>query len=523
MGKCRNKKKLTVIIMSLIISLSLGLPCESFAMAAPNPGSETSVKGSPFVSQGTDFADSKASIPKTGTKDGPSPQKAIPHIELPGNYKSTKTVLGFFGCSKDPKTILERHTGDRYYLGTKYRGLNSAHKPYYFTVPNGRDGKGGHMNCTGFGASVIRSCGGDLSKVNKYARRPDLKGAYANASKWYYALHNAGVRCLKYYSVSAAKRAARKGKFKKGDIIYYEPRKWGHGADCHITFYWGGTKQWESTDPRNTIKTMEGAARKCWVYVFPVTVRGKLRIDKDLSGSAPADIRRLGVYRLKGAVYGVYDSRAKAKAATNRKRGDYVRILRTVNRKGLSRKISLKAGRYYIKELKASKGMKLNKAVWSVRVKPKKTAVKEVTGRISSAARFHMLTKVDGDTGAPLSGAVFKVTYYQSYRSAATKYKKRVWYLKSDSKGRVLINKAHMATAGKYKGMSSKMFSRLPLGRYVAVEVQAPYGYEITTKKYIKTLTSQEQLGKKLKMPRAGRSEGRVHEEEEPEDPGETL
>jgi TQXA domain-containing protein len=199
-------------------------------------------------------------------------------------------------------------------------------------------------------------------------------------------------------------------------------------------------------------------------------------------------------YSFKGAKFGVYKTAAAAKAATAAKPGAYVSLLTTGadGMTGTSKALGL--GTYYIKELKAPTGFRLNESVATVKLttagQTKTVTIKDEPQRDPISA---LLKKIDADTGlasaqgdGTLANAQFTVNFYASAHSAsdiAGKNPTRTWVFKTGANGKVDFT-------DKYKVSGDKLWAdapihdqaTLPLGVVTIQETQAPAGYLLPAK-----------------------------------------
>ena len=197
-------------------------------------------------------------------------EKKIAEPPMPtknGTYSGVLTIDTYLGA-KDTVEFLIKHSAD--YLGTKYVSLK-----YYYGNPHGclhpagfyPDSPG--LNCTGFVASVFEQCGGDLSLVPSLENGLGASGSYANGFNWRRLFENSGVFYYKFYTI---KEALDSGKMQKGDIIYFQPAR--YGLDCHLGIFWGedghDDKIWHSIAQGNCITNIKCAQEYAYMYVIPV-------------------------------------------------------------------------------------------------------------------------------------------------------------------------------------------------------------------------------------------------------------
>ena len=177
-------------------------------------------------------------------------------------------------------------------------------------------------------------------------------------------------------------------------------------------------------------------------------------------------------YSLAGAEYGVYsDSGLKNKVGTF-----------TTNANGDSNTISLKAGTYYVKELKAPKGYKLDEKTHRTVVTEGKTATVEVTDTpLLDPLKWNIVSKTvkeGADKNLTVEGAEFTVKYFDTLdRNVDGKTPVRTWKFKADKNGLVRWDKSYLLENQPelYKDESGKNVGKI--GTYTVEETIAPKGY----------------------------------------------
>lgn len=177
-------------------------------------------------------------------------------------------------------------------------------------------------------------------------------------------------------------------------------------------------------------------------------------------------------------------------------------------------KTTLKAGIYYVKELKRISGTIENGKIYGpIKIK-KGDKPKDLSDFIKDSDRDEMsmdgngyvlnvpfrftgelLTKLKGDTLKPLEGAVFKVNYSEG---TGSDYKrKRTWYFVTDKNGKIKYDRKHLAdNDARFKGKvpaSDEMFTTaadinktaLPVCELHIKEYLAPEGYNKDSKVHV--------------------------------------
>lgn len=352
------------------------------------------------------------------------------------NTSGTVSLPQSLGVTGDYVSYLEQNRN--MYLGTPYNG------DIRNTANSGTPGVG--LNCTGFVGHVLRANGADLSKITS-TNTPGYYGpkTWTNLTLWtYYMINNNAVQS---YRFNSCKQALDSGVMTKGDIIIMEPSsdvwtaghdRYGNAADCHIGFFWGDNphdnKFWHSshatvgiegsnrivyagTNPGNQISNM---APKCESYIYVVKASGYLKVHKD---SALPDITNgNSCYSLKGAVYGVYKTKANAKADTNR-----VTTL-TTDANGDTSAVALIPRTYYVKEITAPTGYELDENVYTATVTVNNTTSKPVTINSEDTPGNDptgiQITKIWNGAETPtiptLEGTQFTIKYYDGYYTKST-------------------------------------------------------------------------------------------------------
>lgn len=345
--------------------------------------------------------------------DADDPQDREWLIQQPDATTTIDQALG----AKNVVAYLESHRNDNYFLGTPFGGdyLNESN----CMRPNGdHGGDSPRMNCAGFVSYVFRKNGADLGKLPHWRDAQDL---YCNASNW---LHFANVNKVKSYNFYNVDLALKSGVLKKGDIVFFEPRTWNYGEDCHIGFFWGenssDNKFWSSTNhsnttyagtnPGNQISDLVAKTSDCYVYVFPVqhVSYGKLRLHKWSSDASLTNGN--SNYSLEGAEYTIY---------SNSDCTQFVQTLKVGSDGYTDVSKDLTPGTYWVKETKAAnKGYQIDTKAHSVQVVAGTTADSPSWLDVFEAPKTTkiLLTKSSAVTeitqdnpNYDLSGAVYRV------------------------------------------------------------------------------------------------------------------
>lgn len=223
---------------------------------------------------------------------------------------------------------------------------------------------------------------------------------------------------------------------------------------------------------------------------------GKLQIKKTSANTSITDNN--SCYSLANAVYGVYKSESDAKNDKNR-----VSSLKT-NENGWSNTIELNADTYYLKEVTPPKGYALSSSVNKITVTAGKTTQYGTNGELkdypqSDPVRI-LLGKVDKETNknkpqgsASLAGAEFTVKYYKGlYDSDPAKSGQvptRSWVLKTNSNGKVYLNKDYKVSGDDFY-YASNGGPTFPIGTVTIQETKAPTGYFINNEVFVRKITT---------------------------------
>ncbi|MCQ2509144.1 MAG: DUF5979 domain-containing protein [Lachnospiraceae bacterium] len=193
-----------------------------------------------------------------------------------------------------------------------------------------------------------------------------------------------------------------------------------------------------------------------------------IRLKKSSANPAISDGHSL--YSLKGALYGVYsDAELKNQVASFETRED-----------GSSTEtLSLNVGSYYIKEIRAPIGYKLDETVYKAEGKAGETVTVNVIDEPYADPVELLLQKVDEKTGKAserLKGAQFTVKYYASESADPAGKPDRTWVFETDSNGEIYLNDDYKVD-GDALFFNMERTPVLPLGTITICETKAPAGY----------------------------------------------
>lgn len=217
---------------------------------------------------------------------------------------------------------------------------------------------------------------------------------------------------------------------------------------------------------------------------------GNLKIQKSSANASITDGN--GNYgSMAGATYGLF----KDAAAKDNQIGTF-----TLKADGTSNTIEgLKKGNYYIRELTPPDGYRLDTTVYPAEVLSGKTVTKTFTDAPIVAPGIQ-IQKQDTLTGQnkPQGDAVFtdaryKVSYYDTYSDtdpgAANKTAKRVWFMKADINGKILMQEDYKVSGDDLYMNEGE--TAMPLGTYTIQEVKAPSGYKVNKEVKVVQITAQ--------------------------------
>ena len=221
-----------------------------------------------------------------------------------------------------------------------------------------------------------------------------------------------------------------------------------------------------------------------WEY----SPKGSLQISK--SSADPSITNGNSYYDITGAEYGVFTgSNATGQVATL-----------TIGSNGWSQEISLDAGTYYIKEIKAPKGYALDNNIYPMTVTSGSKTTREFKDNPQYDPVSVLLRKVDADTGnnkpqgsGTLAEAQFTFKFYAGeYNDGVNPadlgiIPTRTWVMKTDSDGFTMLD-------NNYKVSGDPLYivngvPTLPLGTVTIQETKAPIGYKINQEIFVRKIT----------------------------------
>ena len=192
-------------------------------------------------------------------------------------------------------------------------------------------------------------------------------------------------------------------------------------------------------------------------------------------------------YNLKGAVYGVFETKDAAKTHEAKKALD---TYKTDADGTWSSKGVYEEGTYYIAEITAPRGFALDKTVYTVDVTAGKNArVNAETGYTLDEPQSNPVKlwakKTDAETAngnaqgsATLKGTQFEIAYYDGYYKKSTLPDKatRTWIVASDQDGKAYANEDLKISGDKFYYTSDGEIT-IPLGTVTVREINPPKKY----------------------------------------------
>ena len=221
-----------------------------------------------------------------------------------------------------------------------------------------------------------------------------------------------------------------------------------------------------------------------WEY----SPKGTLQISK--SSADPSITNGNSYYDITGAEYGVFTgSNATGQVATL-----------TIGSNGWSQEISLDAGTYYIKEIKAPKGYALDGTIYPITVNSGSKAVGNYTDKPQFDPVGVLLRKVDSDTGSnnpqgngSLADAQFTFKFYSGEYAEGVNpadlgvSPTRTWVMRTDELGFTMLDNSYKVSGDELYIVNGS--PTLPLGTVTIQETKAPTGYKINPEIFVRRIT----------------------------------
>lgn len=227
----------------------------------------------------------------------------------------------------------------------------------------------------------------------------------------------------------------------------------------------------------------------------PTPVYGSVRLEK--SSANPDITNGSDCYSLEGAVYGIYESSANAKADRGR-----VGTL-TTGADGKSNTVTtLDPGLpYFIREVTAPKGYELSDTVYTIYATANTVYKLEVADTPLSDPVSVLLRKVDERTGQPipegdmsLAGAEYTFKYYDIEVDSVdqiptTATPTRTWVIRTNENGWCELSADFLVSGDAfYYNLAGR--ETLPIGVLTVQETKAPEGYKINDQLYFIKITA---------------------------------
>ena len=225
---------------------------------------------------------------------------------------------------------------------------------------------------------------------------------------------------------------------------------------------------------------------QCLVYSV-YNPNGKVKVIK--KSTVPEIVEGNSCYSLSGAVYGIFEDEA-----CKNKVGEI-----TTNSEGETEELELKTGTYYLKELQAPQGYKLDEKVYKIDVASQQLAEVLLSDEPCFMDIDLILTKYDCNLGyteegnkaqgaASLSGAEYQISFYGGDYNTIEEIEKneplKQWLMRTDEDGKIYFQQEYVIEGDDmWTDQSGK--NVLPAGTLVIQEKKASEGYMVNTENII--------------------------------------
>ncbi|MGM9948210.1 MSCRAMM family protein [Floccifex sp.] len=219
----------------------------------------------------------------------------------------------------------------------------------------------------------------------------------------------------------------------------------------------------------------QGITTKCQTLIYSkILDKGTLTIEK--ASTLPEVTDNNACYDLNGAIYGIYTDSNCKKLIAEYETG--------------KEDISLDAGSYYVKEIKAPPGFELNSRIYSISIQSNQNTILNVEDNPCIELIEPLLIKKDTDI--PLSAVQYQVHYYDTYSDIDPAnlgfIPKKSWIFQTDENGEIYLDDSHR-TGG--DALFFEEISFMPLGTFTIQEIQPKNGYILDSNVYVTQITKE--------------------------------
>ena len=231
--------------------------------------------------------------------------------------------------------------------------------------------------------------------------------------------------------------------------------------------------------------------------MFGIEAVGYIEVNKSSNNNNL--LENSACYSLLETTYGIY---------TDKSCSDIVAKLST-NKDGYAKSEALDLGDYYVKELKAPAGHKIDTSVNKVTVTCGTSANVDKSKTVNKVQLISieiLLKKLDKESmkntplgSAKLNDARFSFKYFDNTKGTTSGQAKYSWIFKTDEKGEINLQKPdEYLVSGDALFKTSDGAYGLPIGTYEIKETKAPEGYLINEDTFVKTVTTNDETIEKI-------------------------